>query len=97
MSRIEWDEDGIDSICDEAVKLCLVAAEAGRDHARANHPWQNRTGKLEASLEAWPTEEGAAYGSVGVEYAKYVELGTSKMPAFPYLRPAIDAVAGQMG
>ena len=30
----------------------------------------------------------AAYIGTNVEYAEYVELGTSRAPAYPYLRPA---------
>lgn len=32
----------------------------------------------------------AGGGSLPVDYATYVELGTSKMAAQPYMRPAID-------
>lgn len=31
-------------------------------------------------------------GTDGVDYPLYVELGTSRMPAQPYLRPAIDGL-----
>jgi HK97 gp10 family phage protein len=36
------------------------------------------------------TEEGAVYVGTNVEYAAYVELGTSKSRAYPYLRPAAE-------
>lgn len=53
-----------------------------------------RTGRLRGSLTWAPGEEnGEPYVDVGtnVEYAPYVELGTSRMSARPYLRPALEA------
>ena len=42
-----------------------------------------------------PTPEGNIIANVGpcVEYADYVELGTSRMAAQPYLTPAVEKVA----
>ena len=40
-----------------------------------------------------PENETTAYVGPSVEYAVYVELGTSKMAAQPYLTPAVNAVA----
>lgn len=52
------------------------------------------TGRLRSSI----TNELGAEGSdlvarigTDVEYAAFVELGTSRAPAQPYLRPALDA------
>ena len=92
--RVEFHEDGLDAICESAKKVCLKYAEAGRDIAREDHPWKNRTGTLEGSIESWPTAEGAAYGSLGCKYAIYLEFGTARMPAFPYLRPSVDKLTG---
>lgn len=36
------------------------------------------------------TDDDSAYIGTNVEYAPYVELGTSKMAAKPYLRPGIE-------
>lgn len=47
------------------------------------------TGRLRNSIiHAVDTGEKAAYIGAYVEYAPYVELGTSKMRAQPFLRPA---------
>ena len=47
------------------------------------------TGNLRASItHAVSPGEKAAYIGTNVEYAPYVELGTSKMQAQPFLRPA---------
>jgi len=51
------------------------------------------TGRLRASI-AWRAESDAEGLSVvvgtNVEYAPWVELGTSTQPARPYLRPALQ-------
>lgn len=48
-----------------------------------------RTGRLKNSLtHAIAPDEGAVYIGSNVEYAAFVEIGTTKMKARPYLRPA---------
>jgi len=49
------------------------------------------TGELHDSLgiEERPEEQAVLIGSSDAEYSTYVELGTSKMAAQPYLRPAL--------
>ena len=39
-----------------------------------------------------PSDDTTAYVAVGAEYGIYVEMGTSKMGAQPYLIPAAEAV-----
>lgn len=40
---------------------------------------------------------GQQYHHLGsLAYARYLEHGTSKMPAYPFLRPAFEATKGQM-
>jgi phage gpG-like protein len=57
-----------------------------------------RTGRLRASI-TWRVERrlwsGDLWAWVGtnVEYARFVELGTSRAPAYPFLRPALSAAA----
>jgi hypothetical protein len=53
-----------------------------------------RTGRLRDSITWRPGIDGLSpYVDVGsaVVYAPYVELGTSRMAARPYLRPALEA------
>lgn len=50
-----------------------------------------RTGRLRASIEA--TREGVR---VLVPYAKFVEYGTRKMKAKPFLRPAISEFVNEL-
>lgn len=45
------------------------------------------TGRLRNSI-SHARDDNAAYIGTNVEYAAYVELGTSKMKPRPYLRPA---------
>lgn len=47
------------------------------------------TGRLRNSISHEADEE-AVYIGTNVEYAPYVELGTSRMAARPYLRPAAE-------
>jgi len=46
------------------------------------------TGRLRNSL-THATDEDSAYIGTNVEYAPYVEMGTYKMKARPYLEPAV--------
>lgn len=51
---------------------------------------EDTPGELRDSLAAEPQDDGSVrVGSFGVPYAKYVEFGTSKMRAEPFLRPAL--------
>lgn len=47
------------------------------------------TGRLRASI-TYDTDDTTMYVGTNVEYAPYVEMGTVKMQAQPYLRPAIE-------
>lgn len=53
-----------------------------------------RTGRLRNSISyGVDTDEPAVYIGSNVEYAPYVELGTSKMRARPFLKPAAENYA----
>lgn len=49
-----------------------------------------RTGNLRRSIENKPVGNHSQEIGTDVEYAVYVELGTRKMRAQPYLRPAAE-------
>jgi len=51
-----------------------------------------RTGRLRASIHTGKIEDGVYYVGTNVHYAPYVEFGTRKMAAQPYLRPAAKKV-----
>jgi hypothetical protein len=66
---------------------------AAADIARANHPWLNRTGQLEASVfAAEPRRHGDKIFAIwGAHFpALFLEYGTVKMEPYPFLRPAAD-------
>ena len=75
---------------DEAVARALeaIGIQAEGDVAMIT---PKDTGRLQASIthETRPDEE-AVYIGTNVEYAAYVEYGTKKMEAQPYLRPGIQ-------
>lgn len=52
------------------------------------------TGRLQASI-SYDTDDDTMYLGTNVEYAPYVEMGTSRMDAQPYLRPAIENHMGE--
>ena len=97
MAQLKWNdqdmmvlfesEDG--AVAKELVKIALKV-EAG---AKRRCPVD--TGRLRSSIthELRVDAEGLhAVVGTDVEYAAYVEFGTSRMHAQPFLRPALDEV-----
>lgn len=52
-------------------------------------PFYRRTGNLRNSI-SHAADSDTAYVGTNIEYAPYVEMGTSKMAARPFLRPAVE-------
>lgn len=97
---VNWDGDKVVATVLAAAEVAVnETAEAASARAKANHPgWQSQSGALEAAIHAEPAEiqDGgsqvvAEWGAWGVIEAAKQELGTARMPANPYLRPAADA------
>jgi phage gpG-like protein len=65
--------------------------------SQPGEPPHLRSGRLRASI-SWRLGEDAEglYADIGsnVEYAYWVEMGSDRMAARPYLRPALPAAAG---
>lgn len=68
----------------QALEAIGLTAEA---HAKELCPVD--TGRLRNSI-SHARDDTAAYIGTNVEYAAYVELGTSRMKPRPYLRPAAE-------
>lgn len=72
-----------------ALEKIGLTAEA---HAKKECPVD--TGRLRNSI-SHTTDEDSAYIGTNVEYAPYVEFGTSKTSAQPFLRPAATEHSSQ--
>lgn len=69
---------------ERALTICAMKAER---YAKDDCPVI--TGRLKNSITNTVTEKEALIGT-NVEYAAYVEMGTRRMAAQPYLKPAIE-------
>lgn len=96
---ITFDEAGFQELLRTAVVADLVkrairVEAAAKQNATGRPGPRVRTGRLRSSI-TWELggDEQSPYVDIGsnVAYAPYVELGTSRMPAYPYLRPALEA------
>lgn len=75
MDLVDAEKDGVQVFVDEAKVLVPVDTGALQDSIRV---------EVEGDLVQF------AVGGGNIDYALYVEMGTSKMPAQPFMRPAID-------
>ena len=55
------------------------------------------TGRLKGSINIIATRGRYVVGPVGVPYAAYVEFGTQRMRAQPYVRPAVQKYLDGLG
>ena len=69
---------------DEANKLIYDQPES---------PNYIRTGRLKNSISHWDDGKTAAYVGTNLKYAPYVELGTKRMKARPFLRNSVTEYA----
>jgi HK97 gp10 family phage protein len=83
--------DGIESAIDVALEKIGLLAEG---YAIKKCPVD--TGNLRGSItHEIDTSDNAVYIGTNVEYAPYVELGTSRQKAQPFLRPAASEHGAQ--
>jgi HK97 gp10 family phage protein len=90
MARIIDHSQEIINATNEAIynALEIIGAKAA-DYAAGKAPVD--TGRLKNSLtHEVAMDEKAVYVGTNVEYAPFVEYGTSRQRAQPYLRPAVE-------
>lgn len=83
----------------KVLQACVDAAQISQarivNSARSNHPYKDRTGNLTNSIQPGNvevSEEGiTAYVEARMSYASFVEFGTSRAKAYPFLTPAMIA------
>ncbi len=81
----------------EALKGCVTAAQMSQamivNDAKSDHPYKDRTGNLTNSIQPGAVEisdtEVVAYVEARMAYATFVEFGTSRAAAYPFLTPAV--------
>lgn len=78
----------------DLVRRAIRVESSAKEHA-THRPGPNvQTGRLRGSI-TWRlgVDATSPYADIGsaVVYAPYVELGTSRAPAYPFLRPALEA------
>lgn len=74
-----------------ALQYC---GELVANYAKQNHTFKNRTTNLEKSIHEEAHEIAGVLEEwviAGMPYASFVEFGTSRMSAKPYLLPALEA------
>lgn len=75
-----------------AAAIVAKAAHDVEGHAKAGAPVD--TGNLRNSIAAHQADELTWRVDVAADYGAYVEFGTHKSAAQPYLGPAVEAVRG---
>lgn len=88
--NIEQAVDGIESAISVALEEIGLLAE---NYAAKKCPVD--TGNLQGSITHEVDVDNAVYIGTNVEYAPYVELGTSRQKAQPFLRPAASEHGAQ--
>lgn len=91
--RVESNADYFKSALPEQKAMALEAIGlTAEGYAKKECPVD--TGRLRASI-SHAKDDDAAYIGTNVEYAPYIELGTSRRKPRPYLRPAAENHANE--
>jgi HK97 gp10 family phage protein len=94
---VQMDTSVLDRITAElkpkARKIVNKYGLAMASQAATVHPWKLQTGALTNSIlsESKMTGDMTFTISDGVEYGVYLEFGASRMAAYPFMVPAIEA------
>lgn len=98
-----------DEVLKGVVAACQMTQARIVNDARNDHPYKDRTGNLTNSIVPGEVviddKEVTAYVQARMQYASFVEFGTSRARAYPFLTPAMlrnaanfrKAVAQQLG
>jgi HK97 gp10 family phage protein len=94
MAELKWHGDKAIKSMEQAINVALTAsALVVEGQAKALVPVD--TGNLRNSITHEVKKQEARVGT-NVEYAPFVELGTVKMAAQPYLNPALELNKGNI-
>jgi HK97 gp10 family phage protein len=97
VADVEWDDAAIDELMSPGGEMHKeLQRRATKVVRRAKRLCPVDTGRLRSSITHDEVERRGRTTLVvrvgtNVEYAAYVELGTSRQRSQPYLRPALDA------
>lgn len=93
--RVQLDQAQLEALATspEVQRALLHVAQVAADSARRRVPVD--TGRLKGSISA-DSEPGRAAVYANTDYAVYVERGTRRMAAQPYLWPAVDEAGGSL-
>ncbi len=104
MSDINWHGDEVNGTVDAAIEQFLeTAALVVEGEAKNRCPvgqYPRGSGRVGGHLQesiTYEVDKKEARVGTNVHYAPYVELGTVKMKAQPYLRPALDENKNKLG
>jgi len=81
VNRLEKSMEKVGAIVERQAKINV--SKTGTEHP------QVQTGRLRSSITHETDELSATIGT-NVEYGKFLEFGTSKMPPYPWLFPAVE-------
>lgn len=95
MSGVRWFGDKVNGTVEAAIEQFLETAVLLVQGDAINRCPVD-TGTLRASIATEVKDKTATVGT-NVHYAAYVEYGTVKMKAQPYLRPALDENKDELG
>lgn len=81
------------NVVDRLVTAVQITQAEVVNEAKANHPYTDRTQTLTKSIQAGDViiKQGSVDGNILAlaDYASFVEFGTSRSQAYPFLGPAI--------
>lgn len=82
------------AVARDLVRRAIRVEASAKQHAGGRPGPMVRTGRLRGSI-TWRlgVDPLGVYADIGTDvyYAPFVELGTSRAPAYPFLRPALEA------